>query len=426
MNYFIKNIHVNKLLHLENFDIPIADVNYPHLIITGKNGSGKTILLNAIVDFIDKLKTVWLYIAIKGGTIDSARSELCKESHSDPNKDIDILNSDNVIENLMEESRNSRAKEWQAFFSIVNLEFYDINYFTQKFKEGNFVLAFYEAYRRTDIIEPTNPEKPEIKNRKNIKLKSTDQFLRFLSDLKVQEALARNEKQIDDANEIDSWFKSFEGLLRRIYQDSNLQLEFNYRDYTFKICTEGKKFKFTELADGYVAILDIVADLILRMQDENSLTRIYNKEGIVFIDEIETHLHLSLQKIIMPILTEIFPNIQFIITTHSPFVLSSMDNAVAFDLEQRSPIDDLTDYSYSSLAEGYFGVRPESNNVRMRLDELTRLLSKDYLTSSEQMDVKLLVEDLEKIPEALSPSVVGEFLQIKLKYADKIKSVLAL
>ena len=205
-----------------------------------------------------------------------------------------------------------------------------------------------------------------------------------------------------------------------------MQLEFNYRDYTFKICTEGKKFKFTELADGYVAILDIVADLILRMQDENSLTRIYNKEGIVFIDEIETHLHLSLQKIIMPILTEIFPNIQFIITTHSPFVLSSMDNAVAFDLEQRSPIDDLTDYSYSSLAEGYFGVRPESNNVRMRLDELTKLLSKDYLTSSEQMDVKLLVEDFEKIPEALSPSVVGEFLQIKLKYADKIKSVLAL
>ena len=48
MNYFIKNIHINHLLHLQNFDIKIEDKNTPHLIITGKNGSGKTILLNAI------------------------------------------------------------------------------------------------------------------------------------------------------------------------------------------------------------------------------------------------------------------------------------------------------------------------------------------------------------------------------------------
>lgn len=424
MNYFIKNIRVNKLFHLENFDIPIANTNYPHLIITGKNGSGKTILLNAIADFIDKLKTVWLYIAIKGGTIDSARNELCKESHSDTNKYLDIINSDNVIENMLEESRNSRAKEWQAFFSIVNLEFSDIKYFTQKFKEGNFVLAFYEAYRKADIIEPTNPEKPEIKNRKNAKLKSTDQFLRFLSDLKVQEALARNEKQIDDANEIDSWFKNFENLLQRIYQDDNLQLEFNYRDYTFKICTEGRKFKFTELADGYAAILDIVADLILRMQDENSLTRIYNKEGIVFIDEIETHLHLALQKIIMPILTEIFPNIQFIITTHSPFVLSSMPNAVAYDLEHKKPIENLSNYSYESLAEGYFGVRAESSDVRHRLNRVKQLLEKEELTVSETDTLKKYISDFDNIPEAVSPSLIGEYLKLKLKYVNKIKELM--
>ena len=45
MNYFIKNIHINKLFHLNDIDIPIADEKCPHLIITGKNGSGKTVLL---------------------------------------------------------------------------------------------------------------------------------------------------------------------------------------------------------------------------------------------------------------------------------------------------------------------------------------------------------------------------------------------
>ena len=56
MNYFIKNIHINELFHLKNFDIPIADEQTPHLMITGKNGSGKTVLLNAIADFLERIK----------------------------------------------------------------------------------------------------------------------------------------------------------------------------------------------------------------------------------------------------------------------------------------------------------------------------------------------------------------------------------
>jgi ABC-type cobalamin/Fe3+-siderophores transport system ATPase subunit len=48
MNYFVKNIKVNKLLHLQGFSINIPEKS-PHLIITGKNGTGKTILLKAIV-----------------------------------------------------------------------------------------------------------------------------------------------------------------------------------------------------------------------------------------------------------------------------------------------------------------------------------------------------------------------------------------
>lgn len=423
MNYFIKNIHVNKLLHLENFDIPISNEKYPHLIITGKNGSGKTILLNAITNFLDRLKAVWLYIAIKGGNLELAKEELCKVEDLKTNNLFDFTNPDYITDSILKESKNSRAKKWQDFFNIVSLDFFDIQYFTQKYKEGNFVLAFYEAYRKTDIIEPSNPEKPEFKSRKNARLKSTDQFLRFLSDLKVQEALARNEKQIEDANKIASWFENFEGLLQRIYQDDNLKLEFNYRDYSFKIYTEGKIFKFTELADGFAAILDIVADLILRMQDDNSLTRIYDKEGIVLIDEIETHLHLALQKIIMPILTETFPNIQFIITTHSPFILSSMSNAVAYDLEHKNTIEDLTNYSYESLAEGYFGVSTESSSVEMRLRRLQELLNNEKLTDSDKNEIRQLMVELDKISEAVSPDLVGEYITVKLNNVDIIREI---
>lgn len=374
MNYFIKNIHINKLFHLENIDIPIADEKYPHLIITGKNGSGKTVLLNAIADVISNIEI-----------LDDA-----KLTSYDGNKNVSVE-------------------------------------FVGKRRQENIITVFYQANRSgVKMFEPKSPTKPDYIKKGNIKETVTNQFLYFMSDLKIQEALARNEKLFDDADKINAWFVDFESLLKQIFQDEELKLEFNYKDYSFKVCTEGKKFKFTQLSDGFSAALDIVADLILKMQDDNSLTRSYLQEGIVLIDEIETHLHLELQKIIMPFLTKTFPNIQFIVTTHSPFVLSSMENAVAFDLEDKEPINDLTDYSYSSLAEGFFGVRPESSTVRQRLNELTALLSKETLSVSEKMDVKLMMDELDKIPEPVLPSIVGEYLMLKLKNAEKIKTIHAL
>ena len=374
MNYFIKNIHINKLFHLNDIDIPIADEKCPHLIITGKNGSGKTVLLNAISDFLNIIK-------------------------------------------------NDKSAEDENLYGRVDVQSDLLGSIVEKYNKGEFVIAFYQADRKVKMSEPKNPTKPVYNKKGDVKETATSQFLNFLSDLKIQEALARNEKQTKDADEISAWFEDFESLMRQIYQDDHLTLEFNYRDYSFKICTEGKQFKFTEVSDGFAAVLDIVADLILKMQDDSSLTRSYQKEGIVLIDEIETHLHLALQKVIMPLLTKVFPNIQFIITTHSPFVLSSMPNAVAYDLEHQEVLDNLTEYSYESLAEGYFGVRTQSSYAEMQLETFKKLLAKEELSDADKVEIKQLKSDFEKITEVVSPLIVGEFRQIVIQNAEKLKSL---
>lgn len=421
MNYFIKNIHVNKSFRLNGVDVPIANEDLeisianeksPHLIITGKNGSGKTILLNAITDFIEKIKTdTSLYFLEYGKWVKNSKSRL-----QNAKTDEDRAKAEKQLA--------TNIKAYNELYGKVDITFGNVVDIINKYQKGDFIIASYIAYRKPEMKEPKNPTKPVYNKKGNAKDTATSQFLNFLSDLKIQEALARNEKQVAAADEINQWFVSFEKLLQQIYQDDKLKIEFNYKDYSFRICTEGKKFKFTELSDGFSAILDIVADLILKMQDDNSLTRGYQKEGIVLIDEIETHLHLALQKIIMPILTEIFPNIQFIITTHSPFVLSSMPDAVAYDLEHKKPIEDLTNYSYESLAEGYFGVRAESSDVRHRLNKMKELLEKEELTQSEKESIKFYIKDFDSIPEAVSPSLIGEYLQLKLKYVDKIKELM--
>jgi predicted ATP-binding protein involved in virulence len=373
MNYFLTNIRVDKLLHLQDFDIPLDKEEKKHLVITGRNGSGKTILINAILECLER---VWKYPKLKFKV------------------------------NRVAEKVNLS----------LNCHTYEI---VSNFHEGDFIIAFYEAERQVQMQEPKSPVKPDLLSPASFKQKKVDQFLNFLVDYKIQEALARNEKQEAAADKIADWFHSFTELLKEIFEDDNLTLVFNFRDYSFKINSQGKEFKFTQLAAGYSAVLEIVTDLILKMQTSGSLTRAYDKQGIVLIDEIETHLHLELQRLILPVLTRIFPNIQFIVTTHSPFVLNSLPNIVAFDLERREPIEDLTAYSYESLAEGYFGVKTDSSDIQFRLSRLNDLIDKEKLTASEKIEIKILTDDFDKIPEAVAPSVKAAYYQLKLKYNNK-------
>jgi len=411
MNRYIKNIHIKQVRHLKDINLPLEKEDYPHLMITGKNGSGKTSLLNAIANHIERIAN------------DSYKNFESYERQIEYfEKHLKKENPQNTLS--IEQQLQYYKNQYELFFGEVIVAFEDVDSLIRKYQDGNFIIAFYEAHRTIkNLQEPINPTKPELQDKWGIKQTSTQEFLKFLADLKIQEALARNEKLEKDANQINEWFLTFEHLLGEIFQDKALKLAFNYKDYSFKILIAGKEFKFTELSDGFAAVLDIVVDLILKMQEKNQLIRAYESEGIVLVDEIETHLHLELQKIIMPLLTKIFPNIQFIVTTHSPFVLSSLSNAVAFDLEHQEVIEDLTEYSYESLAEGYFGVKTDSSYIEMQLNRLKELLEKENLSSSEKSELKHLNSDFEKVPEIVSPVIKGSYLQLKNQYFQKIKAL---
>jgi AAA15 family ATPase/GTPase len=300
-------------------------------------------------------------------------------------------------------------------FGKIELTFNDIYTLSKEIQEGRFLLSFYSANRKTSVIVPRNPEKPNMQ-KAGISESKIGEFLKFLVDLKVQEALARNENMIADADNIKLWFTSFTDLLSEIFEGDNLSLEFNYRDYSFRIRQSEKFFGFNELSDGYSAILNIVVDLILKMQEQNRLVGAYMMEGIVLIDEIETHLHLKLQRLVLPMLTRIFPNLQFIFTTHSPFVLNSIDNAVAFDLEKQIRLEDLTAYSYDALAEGYFKAEGDSNFLIAKLVRFAELAEIDPRDAAEQAEYESLDGEFAKMDDLLtSPNIKGKYLEIKLR-----------
>ncbi len=405
MSNFLTSIHINKIFHLENIDIQIDENEKKHLIITGKNGSGKTSLLNALVEFFQVIQNDKLLDFLNHEkTLIYWDSELTKRTK---NNDPNIRQAEEIVKN----QKSALAK----IYGKLRISLNNLSEISRNYHNGDFIFAFYAANRKTEVIIPKNPEKPNLNPLSDIKDSKHREFVKFLVDLKIQEALARNENQLTDADKIKCWFDKFEELLAEIFEGSSVSLNFNYKDYSFTINQDGREFGFNQLSDGYSAIIDIIADLILKMQNQDSLTRAYEKEGIVLIDEIETHLHLELQRLILPMLTRVFPNIQFIVTTHSPFVLSSIKNAVAYDLEKKERLEDLTEYSYEALAEGYFEVKTESNFLQAKLDRFKELAEKSKRDSAENAEFESLDNELALLDESLAPqNVKGAYLQIKL------------
>ena len=360
MSIYLKSIHINKLFHLSHFDINVCEGgDKRHLLITGPNGTGKTLLLNAIADCLEQIS--------KDASLDFLHSGLASSDK-------------------------------------VTLTLNDVELLPKSVADKQFLLAYYGDQRRSEFKEVKNPEKPDLEYR-NLKVNKVSEFIKFLVDLKVQRALADGENAKEYVHEIDEWFESFIKILRDLFEDQELKLEFDFKSYAFFIHSLGKIFKFTELSAGYSAALDIIVDLILKMQSREHLTRAFNMPGIVLIDEIETHLHLKMQKTILPLLSTLFPNVQLIVTTHSPFVLSSLADAVAYDLLRHEEIDDLTSYSYDALAEGYFGVDMASGKMQESVGRLEVLTQKTSLTLLEKDELKQLVKEIKEIPDAVAPAI---------------------
>lgn len=412
MQRYIQTIHINKVRHLHDLDIYIPDDEHPHLLITGKNGSGKTSLLEAIRDHIALLQ--------KGQSLDFLKYEEYIQHYTQR-----LTNGTNPLKSAeLEQQLAFWQERLNELYGKVRVEFENPTQIVFHSSDKPFICAMYAASREVRMSEPLSPTKPMLSDQWLINQSVSDQFLNFLSDLKIQEALARNEHQTEDADRINDWFVSFEALLGEIFGDSALKLSFNYKDYSFHIETEGKSFKFNELSDGFAAVIDIISDLILRMNSISDRTmQLYDIPGIVLIDEVETHLHLSLQRQVMPLLTRVFPKIQFIITTHSPFVLNSIASATVYDLEHQKVLTNLSDYSYEALAEGYFEVSTRSSYLEQQLNRLTELLKQADLDLAERFEVKELVKDLDKVSESVSPKIAGEYEELKIRWADKLSGI---
>lgn len=90
------------------------------------------------------------------------------------------------------------------------------------------------------------------------------------------------------------------------------------------------------LSDGFRSVFVIVAELLFRLGlTTKDFGKVLEQEAVCLIDEIDAHLHPRWQESIIPGLTAMFPNVQFIATTHSEIVVSTVEPKNVFRLEER-------------------------------------------------------------------------------------------
>lgn len=405
---FLTSVNIVKVRHLQNITIPLSKEKRKHLILTGKNGSGKTSVLDSLAAFFDFLVGRNFYSKEELQENMNILSRNLPNGTTEENKRYVQRNNESIAvwEKEMRHWTEGAVTSCSSFATL-----------REKYADGQFILAYYKADRLSKVEVSSTIENIQLKDKYQLNETPGTKLVKYMVGMKATQAFALQKKDTGRAAEIEEWFSRFEGILKKVFDDSSLRLDFNIDNFQFHILQDNREpFDFNTMSSGYSAVFDIINDLMMRMERKKN----YSTEGIVLIDEIETHLHLELQRVILPFLTELFPNIQFIVTTHSPFVLNSIDNAVIYDLETQKLVENgLANYPYDGIVEGYFRADKLSSDLRVKVNRYKELVGKLELTDEDYAEIVELEQDLDEIPDYLSPEIASEFRRLKLEFSNR-------
>lgn len=185
-----------------------------------------------------------------------------------------------------------------------------------------------------------------------------------------------------------------------------------------------KQLRIEQLSDGYRTTLAMVMDIAARMAEANpNSPDPLATEGVILIDEIDLHLHPGWQQQIIPNLIEAFPNVQFIVTTHSPQVVSTVRpeslRVIDWELEQAKlvPVDFSLGAESQQMLIQVLGVEPRSPVMIVRqLREYQQLVANNQWTSSRAIELRKLLDEWGAEHE---PELQRLDMDIRLKELDQ-------
>ncbi len=223
-------------------------------------------------------------------------------------------------------------------------------------------------------------------------------LLQWIANNRTQSALAKMDGD-DKAAQI--YDQALNRITTLIHDICDLELEFRLERSPLAVTVRvnGDAIHFDTLPDGLKSIISWVADLSLRLETipwQQQECDVFSQPIILLLDEVDIHLHPKWQRRILPAIQTLLPNAQIFVSTHSPFVVGSVEDAWVYRLPEAGQGNGIIEgvqsgagKSYRLILDEVFGIDDEFDIATEALfDEFYRL--KDAFMKNSQERENLL------------------------------------
>ena len=275
---YVRELHINNFLSIKE-PVNIDFEKSKEIYFLGENGDGKSLIIMAIC------------LAFNGNYIKY------KTEKRDTGIASDILDNNSDIYGV---------DEWGHKYNLLNA-IYLQNLYAYGTHRGRYNADPSEKYGFMSLFN------------NNLTLNSPEQWLK---NIKLEEEQAEESHQ-----GIKIATKHIETVLYNLLE-KNVKTYIEGSNVFFE--EKGCYLNIDQLSEGYRSIIIFICDLLYRLYKNNEID-IFNTKGVVLVDEIDQHLHLKWQRVIVSKLRQTFPKIQFIFTTHSPTIIQgASEDAIIF------------------------------------------------------------------------------------------------
>lgn len=238
--------------------------------------------------------------------------------------------------------------------------------------------------------------------------KESYDFINELNEIISNDAKRLEKATTNEGRELKFVTKTIEDFIPGY---TNLRLKRVPRPHML-VDKDGVEISLDQLSDGEKNLIALVGDIARRLAIANpNSKKPLSGEGIILIDEIDLHLHPSWQRLMIPQLQKVFPNCQFIITTHSPQVLSHVPPESVFLLSSERG-----HFSYSKAIESFgqssdriledlLDVDSRPSEQKKMLHDLFLLIQQGELTTAK-FKLKELLDMIGDDPELVKANVL--------------------
>ncbi len=435
----IRNLNLKNIGPFEDAEIEFkpSDSTQEIHIFTGPNGSGKTTLLQALAIFF--------------GSPPQNVEALLKRLRPDNSSNIKVTVEDAEWKVPPEFSVNRSAlirtieRYNQSFYGAV--EFFKLPYlpeYVSKNKNENWLPFAYNSFRVARSIPINAIQEFEagswytalsealIFDKQVLEKSNSFTLNQWIANNISKRALSKEKGNTKEASKYASAINTLDKIISKIV-GYKIELDLKTSPLSLVVKAHNTELEFDVLPDGLRSTISWIGDLLMRLEyidsfrldspDESQTLPINEHRIFLFLDEIEVHLHPVWQRNILPVVKEFFPNATIFLTTHSPFVVNSVDGAWVYELKVKdgkaslSPGDvseSKSSASYRSVLREVFDIeKPFGGETQDELDKFQQ--QRDQLLRGEKVNEKQFIQrgrKLAKQSEELLSIISLEIQQI--------------